>query len=187
MKVVSMMKTIGKHALALICLCLSGVSNAEGAWSRFVDESKQTLSETWAADDYELFIPVNTWHNRHFYKREKIDEYNEQPWGLGLGKYRYDDDKDWHSLYAMAFLDSHSKPQVVTGYGFQKMWHANADFRMGAGYTVGATFRKDYPFLPVIAPVASVEYKQLALQSSYIFGGNGNGNILFTWIKWQVK
>jgi palmitoyl transferase len=39
----------------------------------------------------------------------------------------------------------------------------------------------------VIAPLLSIEYKQLALQSTYIFGGNGNGNILFTWLRWQIQ
>lgn len=176
-----------KQIIASVCLCLSITCHAETTWDRFVDQSKQTLADTWESDQYELFIPINTWHNRHFYQSEKIDEYNEQPWGIGAGKYRYDNDGDWHSIYGMAFLDSHKKAQVVTGYAFQKMWHANKDFRMGAGYTLGATFRKDYPFLPVIAPIASIEYKHIALQSTYIFGGDGNGNILFSWIKWQLN
>lgn len=160
---------------------------AETTLENIYESSKQTLSDTWYSDQYEVYLPVNTWHNRHFYKREKIDEYNEQPWGLGLGKYRYDADGDWHATYGMVFLDSHNKPQVVAGYAFQKMWHVSENFRMGAGYTLGATVRGDYPFLPVIAPVASIEYKQLALQSTYIIGGQGNGNIVFSWIKWQLK
>jgi len=150
---------------------------------------KDSLSQTWAADDYELFIPVNVWHNRNYYSSEKIDSYNEQPWGLGIGKYRYDSDGDWHSLYIMAFSDSHSDTEPVAGYAFQKMWRPNDEFRLGAGYTAGLTLRKDFNYLPlpVLAPVASIEYKQLALQSTYIFGGQGNGNILFTWLRWQLK
>ena len=156
-----------------------------GTWANI----KNTLSDTWNSDAYELYLPINTWHNRHYYSREKIDEYNEQPWGLGVGKYRYDEDGNWHGIYAMAFADSHSKFEPVTGYAFQKMWHPSQNFQLGAGYTVGVTLREDFNYmpLPVIAPIASIEYKQLALQSTYIFGGQGNGNILFTWIKWQVK
>jgi lipid IVA palmitoyltransferase len=160
---------------------------AESRFDQLVEHGKQTLAETWDSSDYELYLPVNSWHNRHFYKKEKIDNYNEDPWGLGLGKYRYDAEGNWHAIYGMAFLDSHSKPQLAAGYAYQKMWHTSDNLRFGAGYTLGATVRKDYPFLPIIAPIASIEYKQLALQSTYIFGGNGNGNILFTWIKWQIK
>jgi len=156
-----------------------------GIWS----DAKNTLSETWSASNYELYVPINTWHNRHYYSQEKIDGYNEQPWGLGIGKYRYDEDGDWHGIYAMAFTDSHSKVQPVAGYAFQKMWRPSNHVRLGAGYTLGVTLREDFNYmpLPVIAPLASIEYKQLALQSTYIFGGKGNGNILFTWIKWQVN
>jgi palmitoyl transferase len=157
---------------------------SEGMWS----DIKSTLSDTWDASSYELYLPINTWHNRHYYSQEKINGYNEQPWGLGVGKYRYDEDGDWHGVYVMAFTDSHSKVQPVAGYAFQKMWRPNNDIRVGAGYTLGVTLREDFNYmpLPVIAPVASIEYKQLALQSTYIFGGKGNGNILFTWIKWQI-
>lgn len=156
-----------------------------GAWSYV----KDTLSQTWDANDYELYIPINTWHNRSYYTSEKIDQYNEHPWGLGIGKYRFDEDGDWHSLYAMVFSDSHKDMQPVAGYGFQKMWRPNENLRLGAGYTVGLTLREDFNYLPIpiVAPLASIEYKQLALQSTYIFGGNGNGNILFTWLRWQIK
>lgn len=150
---------------------------------------KDALSQTLAADDYELYVPVNTWHNRSYYSSEKIHEYNENPWGLGVGKYRFDSEGDWHSLYVMAFSDSHKKIEPVAGYGFQKMWRPGDDVRVGAGYTVGLTLREDFNYLPlpVIAPIASIEYKQLAVQSTYIFGGEGNGNILFTWLRWQLK
>lgn len=160
-------------------------STNASTWSYIQD----TLSQTWDAKDYELFIPVNVWHNRSYYSSEKIDSYNENPWGLGLGKYRFDNEGDWHSLYVMAFSDSHKDIEPVAGYAFQKMWRPANDFRIGAGYTVGFTMRQDFNYLPIpiAAPLASIEYKQLALQSTYIFGGEGNGNILFTWLRWQLK
>jgi len=172
-------------ALLLPSAALADEAKTGNAWSYL----KDAISQTWAADDYELFVPVNTWHNRNYYSSEKIDQYNEQPWGLGIGKYRFDSNGDWHSIYVMAFSDSHQNLQPVAGYGFQKMWHSSNEFRVGAGYTLGLTLREDFNYvpLPVIAPIASVEYKQLALQSTYIFGGEGNGNILFTWLRWQLK
>lgn len=177
-------------AIALIALLLPTAAFAEepaseSTWSYI----KDTFSQTWDAKDYELYVPVSTWHNRSYYSSEKIDQYNEHPWGLGIGKYRYDNDGDWHGIYAMAFSDSHKDMEPVVGYGFQKMWRPGQNFRLGAGYTVGFTMRKDMDYLPIpiAAPIASIEYKQLAVQSAYIFGGEGNGNILFTWLRWQLK
>lgn len=156
----------------------------QSAWSHV----KDTLTQTWQSQNYELYIPVNIWHNRSNYSKEKIDSYNENPWGLGLGKYRFDDDGDWNSVYAMAFLDSHSDVEPIVGYGFQKMWRPTDNFHLGAGYTVGLTVRKQSHYIPVpvIAPLLSVEYKKMAVQSTYILGGEGHGNILFTWLNWKI-
>ncbi|MGB7816335.1 MAG: lipid IV(A) palmitoyltransferase PagP [Methylotenera sp.] len=158
---------------------------SNSVWSRAQD----SLSQTWQSTNYELYVPVNAWHNRNYYSSEKIDGYNEHPWGLGVGKYRFDDDGDWNGFYAMAFSDSHRDIEPVVGFGFQKMWRPTDNFRLGAGYTLGLTLREDMHYLPipVIAPLFSVEYKQLAVQSAYIPGGEGNGNILFTWLRWQLK
>ncbi|MFM2435193.1 MAG: hypothetical protein RL063_1174 [Pseudomonadota bacterium] len=150
---------------------------------------KDSLSATWESQHYELYIPVNTWHNRRYYSAEKIASYNEQPWGLGIGKYRIDEDGDWHGVYAMAFLDSHSKMEPIAGYGYQKIWRPTDDLRLGLGYTAGVTLREDSNYLlpiPVVAPLFSLGYKEIALQSTYIIGGEGHGNILFTWLRWQM-
>lgn len=179
------------HTLFALALLLqaNSVLAAEPAKSPVLSTVQNTLSQTWRSRNYELYIPANTWHNRNYYSAEKIDSYNEQPWGLGVGKYRFDDDGDWNALYVMAFADSHNKIEPIVGYGFQKMWRPTDNFRLGAGYTVGVTIRDEmhYVPIPVIAPLVSVEYKQLSLQSTYIPGGNGNGNILFTWLRWQIQ
>jgi lipid IVA palmitoyltransferase len=86
-----------------------------------------------------LYIPINTWHNRNYYRKEGINGFNERPWGLGVGKYRYDADGDWHVIYAMAFLDSQSDVEPIVGYGFQKVWRASENVRFGLGYTAGVT------------------------------------------------
>ncbi len=174
--------------IAIMASAITATAFAEdsaSAWSRAQD----SLSQTWQSTNYELYVPVNAWHNRNYYSSEKIDGYNEHPWGLGVGKYRFDDDGDWNGFYAMAFSDSHRDIEPVVGFGFQKMWRPTDHFRLGAGYTLGLTLREDFHYLPlpVIAPIFSVEYKQLAVQSAYIPGGDGNGNILFTWLRWQLK
>ena len=55
------------------------------------------------------------------------------------------------------------------------------------GFTAGVTARQDYSYapIPVILPLVSIEYGRVALQSTYVPGGKGNGNVLFTWLRWQ--
>ncbi len=156
-----------------------------GLWDKFTNN----VSTTWDSDKYELYIPAFTWHNRFTYDKEKTDSYNEQPWGIGFGKYRFDEDNDWHSLYAMVFKDSHNKFEPIAGYGFQKMWiPGDLDgFRMGAGFTLSITARDDYNYIPIPVPLplVSIEYDRLSLQATYIPGTYNNGNVLFAWLRWQ--
>lgn len=152
-------------------------------WQRISHE----VDQTWHSDRNELFVPLHTWHNRHMYTAEKIASYNENPWGIGAGKYRYDDQGNWHALYAMAFLDSHSKLEPIAGYGYEKIWRPGGDWRLGAGFTAGLTARDDYHYypIPLILPLVSVGFGRFTLQSTYVPGGKGYGNILFTWMRWQ--
>jgi palmitoyl transferase len=145
------------------------------------------LKSTWQSDRTELYIPLYTWHNRSKYSAEKIAGYNENPWGLGGGKSRVDADGNWHALYAMVFMDSHNRLEPIAGYAYQKIWRPTENWRIGAGVTAGVTARSDYRYLPlpVVLPIASLEYKRVALQGTYIPGGNGNGNVLFTWLRWR--
>jgi len=159
-------------------------SVGHGVWF----DVKDVLSQTWQSNNYELYLPINTWHNRSDYSSEKINGFNEQPLGLGIGKYRFDENGNWNALYVMAFQDSHRDWEPVAGYAFQKIWRPAEDIRLGAGYTVGFTVRHDMHYLPIpgILPIVSVEYKEVSLQSTYVPGGEGHGNILFTWIRWQM-
>ena len=84
----------------------------ENIWNK----AKYNISETWNSDTYDLYIPFYAWHNRLTYDDEHIDKYNEEAWGLGIGKYRYDKDGDWHGLYAIAFKDSNSYLETMFGY-----------------------------------------------------------------------
>jgi palmitoyl transferase len=159
-------------------------STKSSLWS----DIQGSLSQTWQSKNYELFIPVNTWHNRNYYTDKEIESYNEQPWGLGISKYRVDMAGNRHSLYVMAFLDSNNKVEPIVGYGYQKIWKAANDIRIGLGYTVGLTLRAESSYvlpIPILAPILSVGYKGLGMQSTYIFGGEAGGNVLFTWLSWQ--
>jgi palmitoyl transferase len=148
---------------------------------------RQDLVATWQSDQQEVLLPVHTWHNRHFYSEDRIREYNENPWGIGLGKYRYDGDGNWHSVFAMAFEDSHRNLEPYAGYGYMKEWRPGSQWRLGAGFTLGLTGRKEYDYVPIplLLPLLSIQYRSVALESTYIPGARNSGNILFTWLRWQ--
>lgn len=147
------------------------------------------INKTWNSNQYEIYLPFLIWHNRLTYDNKKISGYNETPWGLGIGKYRFDQNRNWHSIYAMAFADSHNKVQPIVGYGFQKIWRPSEldEFRIGAGFTLSVTARNEYWYIPIPLPlpIASIEYKQFSIQATYVPGTYNNGNVFFAWIRWQ--
>ena len=178
--------------LMLAALPLAGQAASDGAVPAAApthwDAWAAALEQTWHAGQYELYLPLNIWHNRARYSAQKIASYNENPWGLGIGRYRYDANGDRHNWYAMAFLESHDTVEPVLGYAFQKVSEPRGGWRLGAGLTVGITMRADshYLPLPLVLPLLMVEHGRWALQTTYVPGGNGNGNVLFTWLRWSL-
>ena len=152
---------------------------------------QHNISRAWHEGGYDLYIPVWTWHNRLFYDKSHIEEYNEEPWGAGLGKSFYDEDGNWHAVYGMAFKDSNRYVQTIFGYAFQKNWfvNCNPDFRVGLGYTLSLTQRHEYNYIPVPLPLplAGIEYKRFAVQMAYVPGIKNNGNVLFTWLRLAIN
>lgn len=169
---------------ALFCL----LSFSASAWSlqEFTDELKVNVRDTWNCGKPSLYIPVYAWHNRLTYDQKHIDKYNENPWGLGVGKSLYEG-KNWHGLYAMAFKDSNDYAETFFGYAFIKNHSLNeADtFRVGYGYTLGVTQRHEYKYIPVPAPlpIASISYRNFSINAAYVPGVKNDGNVLFSWLK----
>ena len=168
---------------------LSAEKTADDAslWKRF----STRVAQTWNSPTVDLYAPVYTWHNRFTYDTDKVQKYNEMPWGAGIGKSFVDEDGDWHALYYIGFQDSHDMYEPMLGYAFQNVWRygAEGDWRLGLGFTAGLTARQQYNYipLPLVLPVVSLEYKRAALQAAYIPGTYNNGNVLFCWLRWQVN
>jgi len=145
------------------------------------------LDQIWSEGGNDLYVSGYAWHNRAMYSKEKIDSFNELAWGGGYGRSIYDEDGDWQGLYAMAFLDSHKRPQPIAGYGFLKIAQVAPNWRLGAGYTVFLTAREDimsYVPFPGILPLVSAGYRKATLFATYIPGKEGTGNVLFVFGKW---
>ncbi len=166
-------------------------SAAHADMDSYFQQLKQDVKETWASDKYDVYIPVYTWHNRLFYDKEKIEDYNEEPWGIGLGKSYYDAAGNWHGLYAMGFKDSNFYLETIFGYAYQKNWYVNCnrDFSVGVGYTLSLTQRHEYKYIPVPLPLplAGVTYKRFSLQAAYVPGIKNNGNVLFVWSRIAIN
>ncbi len=176
-------------AALILSLPMAATVSASNDSRGIFDTVRQHVSDTWNEGQTELYVPLLTYHMRWAYRDELINKYNEYPAGFGLGRGRYNDSGNWESIYAMGFLDSHSKPTFMVGYAWAPMWElGNSDIKVGAGLTGFLMSRTNYwsgiPF-PGILPVASIGYKQLSLQAAYVPGGTNNGNVLFVWGKWM--
>ena len=152
-----------------------GEQRISGWWSWLKNDVSQTWNEP---QNYDLYLPFLSWHNRFMYDKEKTDNYNEMPWGGGFGVSRYNAEGNWSSLYAMMFKDSHNEWQPIVGYGWEKGWYLDSrrEFRLGLGVTAVP--------LPIILPLFSASYRRPSVQFTYIPGTYNNGNVLFAWLRY---
>jgi palmitoyl transferase len=144
------------------------------------------LSDTWTQGDSDLYLPFYAYHMRFAYSSAKIDSFREDTWGIGYGRSRYNDSGNWDGLYGMAFLDSHTNIEPITGYGHEWMWGDHDKLHAGLGYTAFLTAREDdghYGLIPGVLPLASVAYDKVSVNGTYIPGGDGNGNVAFFWLR----
>ncbi len=181
-----------KIKFCILCLLLVLCPQiVQAGFSEYLQSLKSNTSKVWDSKEYDIYIPLYAWHNRLTYDKKHIDKYNENPWGVGLGKYYYDEKGNWHSLYAMAFKDSNKHLETFFGYAWMKNWfvNCNRDFRIGIGYTLGVTQRSEWYYLPVPAPLplVGVEYKRFALQAAYVPGVKNDGNVLFIWSRMAIN
>jgi len=146
----------------------------------------QHIEDTWTNGDNDLYVPFHAHHLHYAYSEEKIDTFNENSWGLGYGRSHYLDNGNWEGVYGMAFLDSHNDIEPMIGYAYQWIWGDQEALHAGLGYTVFITARSDimnYVPFPAALPIASINYKRVSLNTTFLPGGKGNGNILFFWSK----
>lgn len=173
--------TIGVLTALIMHSSLSLAECNEG--DGIIDRVSRSLCETWTEGNDAVYVPFHAYHMRFAYDRDKIDRYREDNWGLGYGRSLYTD-STWQGLYGMVFLDSHSDPEYFAGYGKEWLWGDQSGFYAGAGFTAGVTGRRDmerYIPFPIVLPIASVNYKKVSLNGTYVPGGHNNGNIMFFW------
>lgn len=185
-----------KRLRILILLLLPLVALAEKPKEKPKDISSlpkhiiHRLYQVWTQGNDELYFTGYAWHNRYTYKINIQHRFNELAWGGGFGKGFFDEDGDWHGLYAMAFLDSHKNLQPTAGYGFLKVIHLTKQAFFGGGFTLLATSRQDINHsipIPGILPLISLRYGHASIYASYVPGTYHTGNVLFVFGKWTFK
>lgn len=162
---------------------------AEGESPSLFTRIGQRFSNIWVNGKWDLYVPAYAWHNRLMYHTGEAEKFNENPWGGGFGKSYFDEDGDQHALYTMGFMDSNNRFQPIVGYAYVKNWQVFNDFFLGLGFTAGITARHEYHYIPFpgALPIASIQYKNVAIQATYIPERYNHGNVLFTWFRYHFN
>ena len=179
------MKTI---PAALLALLLNTHGLLAGEWW---DSWKGDLRATWGSDRHSVILPVNTYHVRATYDKERIENYNEIPWGLGVERFYVDARENRHSFYALAFAASYGHVQPVVGYSWEKSFFFDSAHatRLGVGYAAIITARQQNAYIPFpgALPVLSFGYKSLSVQTSWVpYVERNYGNIFLTVVKFDL-
>ena len=159
-----------------------GTDSGDDNWIR---ASAKLIRAIWREGSWEVFAPLHAWHNREAYPKYKIEGYNEDPWGFGIGRYRMDYKNNRDGILAIGFSDSNWHFEPLLLYSWEKIWRDRRDFfRFSAGYVAGFTTRKEWHWcpIPMALPIVSVEAGPFSYSNTYIPGlGKENGNVWFSW------
>ncbi len=159
-----------------------GTDSGDDNWIR---ASAKLIGAIWREGSWEVFAPLHAWHNREAYPKFKIEGYNEDPWGFGIGRYRMDYKNNRDGILAIGFSDSNWHFEPLLLYSWEKIWRDRRDFfRFSAGYVAGFTTRKEWHWcpIPMALPIVSVEAGPFSYSNTYIPGlGKENGNVWFSW------
>ena len=114
-------------------------------------------------------VPLYTNHPKWDYDNRY--EENAHPFGAGLSRSIVDDKGNERMVYMMLFQDSHYEIEPIFGYAWVARYPiAQTGMHMGAGYTLGVTFRQDYSWMPIPVPLPllSVGNETINLYGTYI-------------------
>ena len=123
--------------------------------------------------DTRIVLPLYTEHPRWDY--DNRNEENAYPWGGGIARAVVDSRGNERLAYAIMFSDSHYEPEPFLGYAWLSRWNVgNTGLHVGAGYLAGLTFRADYMWLPIPAPLPLVKVgtENVGAYMTYIPGSN---------------
>lgn len=159
-------------------------------YREFWDDTIGSTSDTANNGDWNVYVPLRTYHMHFAYSKTQRSDQNNNPMpGIGIGRGRYLENGNWTSIYAMEFHDSWDKPSWMAGYNYNWVWKTDSGIRYGWGATAGLMMRNDYygyaPF-PFILPTFQVGKGHVTLEATYVPGfKHGTGNVAFFWLRIQ--
>jgi palmitoyl transferase len=143
------------------------------------------IADTYEHGENGLLVSGYSWHLPSTWTPEKRAELNPRSWGIGWSRTVEDPDGDSHSVFVLAFDDSHHNIQWNLGYEHSTYWGPRDGLQPGIGYTLMLVQRPDIaggvPF-PALLPLFSMRIRSSTLYATYIptlNGGINNGSIIY--------
>jgi palmitoyl transferase len=189
-----------RTALLILGIAWSGAAAAvecdgdpDSSTLSFVDRACSRLVHTWKNGNHEIMLSGFQWHLPYSYEPAKRAELNENAWGGGYARTVEEAGGNTHTVYFLAFLDSHENVQNNLGYAWSTYWGPRDGPQPGLGYTVFIVQRPDiasgFP-VPAVLPTASLRMGPFTLVSSFIpklNGGVNHGSVLYVFGRYTLK
>lgn len=167
-----------------------------GPWSTVSDWGSAAADQFRLIRDQgstDLYLSGYARHGRNTYTKERLKEFNENAWGVGIGRRLRDARGNDDIIYALGISDSHYKPQLMAGYAHEWIYPMGASgLELGVGYTAMLMSRQDYfggfPF-PIALPVGSIGTRDIKLRASYVprlSQNKGNGDVLLLFVSMGI-
>jgi len=178
--------------MAMLLLSSPVYADCEDYWD-WVAKSCRRLVDTYQNGYTEVLVSGYAWHIPATWTPEKRAELNANQWGGGLAKTTEDDDGNNHTVFFLAFEDSHKHVESQIGYGYTKFFGAREGVQVGLGYTVMLVQRVDIangvPF-PALLPLLEFRYSKATLMTTYIprlGGGINHGDTLYIFGRYALN
>jgi palmitoyl transferase len=161
--------------------CAGDPDSADLSW---LDRACSRLTDTWKKGKNELIFSGYSWHTPWTWTKEARDAENPWAWGGGYGRTVEEANGDTHTVFGLAFLDSHRNIEWQVGYGWSTFWGPRDGIQPGLGFTAMIVQRPDIasgiPF-PAVLPIATLRYGKARIDGTYIpnFGGGINHGSVF--------
>ena len=153
-------------------------------WDWF-DKGCRRIVDTYDNGGNELLLSGYAYHVPRTWTPERRPELNSNTWGAGWGRTVEDPDGDTHTVFALAFEDSHRRVELQVGYSWSTFWGPRDGVQVGLGYTAMIVQRPDllngYPF-PAVLPLLSVRVQKATMVLTYIptvSGGVNHGSTAY--------
>jgi len=160
-------------------------------WSS-LDRGCRRVVDTYEQGGNELLVSGYSYHIPGTWTPERRAQLNRNAWGLGWGHTVEDADGDTHTVFALAFRDSHKHLQAQVGYAYSTFLGSRDGLQPGIGYTVMIAQRPDLvsgvPF-PVFLPLLSLRFREATLVATYIprlNGGINHGSTLYVFGRYAL-